>query len=116
MKRLRHILFLLLPLLGLIAGGRLTAADGIPAAPQKSGYHKQERIRSSEGLHTVSIRITEYHAPARYTDKNQKSNITGAAAALHVAGASRHSFPLTSHAAAVPQGLPRFLALRRLLI
>jgi hypothetical protein len=116
MKRLRHILFFILPLLVLITGGRLTAADTVPPAPQKSGYHKQESVRSSEGLHTVSIRITEYNAPARYTDKHQKTNVTGDAAAFHYAGASRHSFPLTSHAAAVPQGLPRFLALRRLLI
>lgn len=116
MKRLRHILFFVLPLLGLIAGGRLTAADVVPAAPQKTSYHKQESIRSSEGLHTVSIRISEHNAPARYTDKHQKTNFTGDAAAVHFTGALIHSFSVASHEAAAPQRLPRYLALRRLLI
>lgn len=116
MKRRCLFLFFVLPLLGLITGGRLTAADTVPAPPQKGGYHNQESIRSSEALHSVSIRITEYNAPARYTCKHQKTHFTGDASAFHFAGASYHSFPLTSHAAAVPQQLPRFLALRRLLI
>ena len=116
MKRLRSILFFVLPLLGLITGGRLTAADNVAASQQKTGYHKPERIRSSEGLHTVSMRITEYNAPARYTDKHQKTNFTGDAAAFHFAGALHHSFPVTSHATVAAQRLPRYLVLRRLLI
>lgn len=116
MKRTLRILFFMLPLLWFVAGGSPRISEPVVTGNQKTAYAKGHTLRSSEGLQATTIRITESNTPGRYPAKYQKAGFTGEPDGFVCTPPAHFRIASSSGITPAQQRLPRYLALRRLLI